>query len=123
LRTLFFRCAQLMSQGFLPLSVFNGPLRPNIKRGKKINTWAHRLVTGMQAIRTSEAPAEPRPAEVSEVRYAPGEAEAELAFLNRVGITDGILSDDIDNFLFGTHTVVRNHSLIYLSGPLFVMLI
>ncbi|GAW08489.1 PIN domain-like partial [Lentinula edodes] len=45
-----------------------------------------------------------------EYRMAPGEAEAELAFLNRTGIIDGILSDDVDNFLFGAHTVIRNHS-------------
>ncbi|KAJ3722658.1 hypothetical protein C8R42DRAFT_667502 [Lentinula raphanica] len=101
LRTLFFRCAQLLSQGFLPLFVFDGPLRPDIKRGKRINKSAHKLVTGMQAIIEAFG---------FEYRTAPGEAEAELAFLNRVGIIDGILSDDVDNFLFGAHTVVRNHS-------------
>ncbi|KAF7367513.1 hypothetical protein MSAN_00814300 [Mycena sanguinolenta] len=41
---------------------------------------------------------------------AVGEAEAELAYLNRVGIIDGILSDDVDNFLFGAITVIRNPS-------------
>jgi 5'-3' exonuclease len=38
---------------------------------------------------------------------APGEAEAELAYLNRVGVIDGILSDDVDNFLFGATLVIR----------------
>lgn len=38
---------------------------------------------------------------------APGEAEAELAHLNSTGIIDAILSDDVDNFLFGAKTVVR----------------
>lgn len=38
---------------------------------------------------------------------APGEAEAELAYLNRVGVIDGIFSDDVDNFLFGALTVIR----------------
>lgn len=38
---------------------------------------------------------------------APGEAEAELAYLNRIGVIDGILSDDVDNFLFGAMTVIR----------------
>ncbi|KAJ3982066.1 hypothetical protein F5890DRAFT_1532113 [Lentinula detonsa] len=101
LRTLFFRCAQLLSQGFLPLFVFDGPLRPDIKRGKRINKSAHKLVTGMQAIIEAFG---------FEYRTAPGEAEAELAFLDRIGVIDGILSDDVDNFLFGAHTVVRNHS-------------
>ncbi|KAJ3873050.1 PIN domain-like protein, partial [Lentinula edodes] len=101
LRTLFFRCAQLLSQGFLPLFIFDGPLRPDIKRGKRINKSANKLVTGMQAIIKAFG---------FEYRMAPGEAEAELAFLNRTGIIDGILSDDVDNFLFGAHTVIRNHS-------------
>jgi len=38
---------------------------------------------------------------------APGEAEAELAYLNRIGVIDGILSDDVDTFLFGALTVIR----------------
>ena len=38
---------------------------------------------------------------------APAEAEAELAYLNRVGIIDAVLSDDVDNFLFGATTVIR----------------
>lgn len=38
---------------------------------------------------------------------APGEAEAELAYLNRMGIIDAVLSDDVDNFLFGATMVIR----------------
>ncbi len=32
LRTLFFRCARLMSVPFLPLFIFDGPKRPKVKR-------------------------------------------------------------------------------------------
>jgi 5'-3' exonuclease len=42
---------------------------------------------------------------------APGEAEAELAHLNRMGVIDVILSDDVDNFLFGAKMVVRKCAL------------
>ena len=42
---------------------------------------------------------------------APGEAEAELAHLNRIGVIDAILSDDVDNFLFGAKMVVRKYAL------------
>ena len=42
-----------------------------------------------------------------EWRVAPGEAEAELAYLNRVSIVDAVLSDDVDNFLFGATMVIR----------------
>jgi len=38
---------------------------------------------------------------------APGEAEAELAFLNRTGVIDAVLSDDVDTFVFGGTTVIR----------------
>ncbi|KAJ3899576.1 PIN domain-like protein, partial [Lentinula edodes] len=101
LRMLFFRCAQLLSQGFLPLFIFDGPLRPDIKRRKQINKSANKLVTGMQDMIEAFG---------FEYHTAPGEAEAELAFLNRIGLIDGILSDDVDNFLFGAHTVIRNRS-------------
>jgi 5'-3' exonuclease len=42
---------------------------------------------------------------------APGEAEAELAYLNSIGTIDAILSDDVDNFLFGAKTVIRKCAL------------
>ena len=38
---------------------------------------------------------------------APGEAEAELAFLNRTGVIDAVLSDDVDTFVFGGTMVIR----------------
>ncbi|KAJ7350255.1 hypothetical protein DFH08DRAFT_806380 [Mycena albidolilacea] len=53
---------------------------------------------------------------------APGEAEAELACLNREGLIDAIITDDCDDcnktptaFIFGAKTVIRNSSL-ELSG-------
>lgn len=45
------------------------------------------------------------------VVQAPGEAEAELAYLNMTGQIDAILSDDVDTFLFGATTVIRNPSI------------
>lgn len=50
LRTLFFRCAFLMHAPFLPLFVFDGPKRPEVKRGKKINRNSHKLIPGMKKI-------------------------------------------------------------------------
>ncbi|KAJ4489749.1 PIN domain-like protein [Lentinula edodes] len=82
---LFFQCAQLLSQGFLPLFIFDGPLRPDIKRRKQINKSVNKLVTGMQDMIEAFG---------FEHCTGPGEAEAELAFLNRIGLIDGILSDD-----------------------------
>ncbi|KAG1736213.1 hypothetical protein EDB19DRAFT_1722291 [Suillus lakei] len=101
LRTLFFRCSRLMSMPLLPLFVFDGPKRPSVKRGKRVSGNAHWLTTGMKNIIAAFG---------FEWRTAPGEAEAELAYLNRMGIIDAVLSDDVDNFLFGATMVIRNPS-------------
>ncbi len=50
IRTLFFRCTRLMSLPFLPLFVFDGPKRPEIKRGRRISGKNHWMVQGMQEI-------------------------------------------------------------------------
>ncbi|PPQ90277.1 hypothetical protein CVT25_013102 [Psilocybe cyanescens] len=109
LRTLFFRCATLMHTTFLPIFVFDGPKRPDVKRGKKINKTSHKLIPGMKNIIEAFG---------FEWRMiqAPGEAEAELAYLNRVGVIDGVLSDDVDNFLFGATTVIRKSALGLLTN-------
>ncbi|KAI0065376.1 PIN domain-like protein [Artomyces pyxidatus] len=99
LRTLFFRCTRLLSMPFLPLFVFDGPKRPSVKRGKRITGNQHWLTNGMKEIIEAFG---------FEWRMAPGEAEAELAYLNDIGVIDAILSDDVDNFLFGAKMVVRN---------------
>ncbi|KAH9948473.1 hypothetical protein B0H21DRAFT_876090 [Amylocystis lapponica] len=103
LRTLFFRCTRLMSAPFLPLFVFDGPKRPEIKRGKRISGKNHWMVQGMQEIINAFG---------FEWRIAPGEAEAELAHLNRTGVIDAVLSDDVDTFLFGATIVVRKRLIL-----------
>ncbi|KAF9784713.1 hypothetical protein BJ322DRAFT_864126 [Thelephora terrestris] len=99
LRTLFFRCSRLLGIPLLPLFVFDGPKRPSIKRNKKISGKAHWLTDGMKNIIEAFG---------FEWHLAPGEAEAELAFLNRTGVIDAVLSDDVDTFVFGGKMVVRN---------------
>jgi holliday junction resolvase YEN1 len=42
-----------------------------------------------------------------DTRQAPGEAEAELALMNSLGIIDAVITDDSDIFLFGAVTVIR----------------
>ncbi|KAB5591761.1 hypothetical protein CTheo_4793 [Ceratobasidium theobromae] len=104
LRTLFFRLARLASYTFCPLFVFDGPQRPKTKRrvwGKTINTRINSLAPGMKNMISAFG---------FEWRTAPGEAEAELAYLNNIGVIDAILSDDVDNFLFGARVVIRNPS-------------
>ena len=50
LRTLFFRCAKLVSTPFLPLFIFDGPKHPKVKRGKKISGDKHWLVDSMKGM-------------------------------------------------------------------------
>lgn len=101
LRLIFFRCAALMRYAILPLFIFDGPKRPEWKRGKRINRSPNKLVTAVKAVVEAFG---------FEWRTAPGEAEAELAYLNEAGIIDGILSDDVDTFIFGARRVIRNPS-------------
>ena len=43
------------------------------------------------------------------VLQAPGEAEAELAAMNRADHIDAVVTNDIDTFLFGGLTVIRTY--------------
>ncbi|KAK2467390.1 hypothetical protein APHAL10511_000625 [Amanita phalloides] len=38
---------------------------------------------------------------------APGEAEAELVYLNHIGVIDAVLTNDVDAFVFGAETVIQ----------------
>ena len=40
---------------------------------------------------------------------APGEAEAELAHMNELGLIDGVLTDDSDAFVFGAKCIIRKY--------------
>ena len=51
-------------------------------------------------------------------RKAPGEAKAELAHLNSICVIDAILSDDVDNFLFGAKMVVRKCAVFLHAGSI-----
>ena len=54
------------------------------------------IVTSSQALRKSDVP----------YVVAPYEADAQLAFLERQGIVDGVISDDSDLIVFGCQTVI-----------------
>jgi len=130
LRTLFFRCARLMSVPFLPLFIFDGPKRPKVKRGKRVSGEKHWLVDSMKGMieafgyewRMVRSPSNSQCRFLNPrwLRKAPGEAEAELAHLNSIGVIDAILSDDVDNFLFGAKMVVRKCALCLHAGSIYV---
>ena len=47
---------------------------------------------------------------------APAEAEAELAYLNRIGVLDTILTEDNDVFVFGAMRIIRNRLALLKSS-------
>ncbi|KAH8119353.1 hypothetical protein DFH11DRAFT_440862 [Phellopilus nigrolimitatus] len=103
LRLLFFRVKELAKLPLLPLFVFDGRNRPKTKRGsKKGKTGSHNLSQDMKALLKVFG---------FEWREAGGEAEVELAHLNRAGIIDAVMTDDADTFLFGAYTIIRNPSM------------
>ncbi|KAI0056173.1 PIN domain-like protein, partial [Artomyces pyxidatus] len=103
LRLLFYRLQDLAQLPILPLFVFDGRERPKVKRGSKMGkAGSHPLTPGLKKLLDVFG---------MEWRTAIGEAEAELAHLNRRGIIDAVLTDDVDAFVFGALTIIRNRSL------------
>ena len=107
IRTLFHRLLRLLSSSIRPLIVFDGPLRPVIKRNARLEPnsshWEFQsqendvikdLLTGLG------------------IPYhdAPGEAEAECAVLQRHGVVDAVLTEDVDAIMFGCKMTLKNWS-------------
>ncbi|OCH90241.1 PIN domain-like protein, partial [Obba rivulosa] len=103
LRLLFYRLRSLAELPLIPLFVFDGRERPKVKRGSRMGkSGSHNLTAGMKKLLDVFG---------MEWRMALGEAEAELASLNRTGVIDAIMTDDVDAFVFGARTIIRNPSL------------
>ncbi|GJN87952.1 hypothetical protein Rhopal_000907-T1 [Rhodotorula paludigena] len=102
LRMVFYRVCDFLAHGILAVFVFDGPNRPDWKRGQQINGgWQGRQSPEVQEMLELMG---------MEWRIAPGEAEAELAAMSRRGEIDAVLSDDVDTLLFGATTIIRNSS-------------
>ncbi|WWC85333.1 uncharacterized protein L201_000196 [Kwoniella dendrophila CBS 6074] len=104
LRTIFFKITALLQQPVLPVFVFDGPNKPGQKRNQNV---AGQFGTADHKSRQFKALLD-----VCGLEWwnAPGEAEAELAIMNRQGKIDAVLSDDVDALLFGATCVLRNNS-------------
>ncbi|KAL9131300.1 MAG: hypothetical protein Q9217_000735 [Psora testacea] len=100
LRTLYYRLLRLLALSIRPLFVFDGPNRPPFKRGTKIAPNAAHLdnLLTKHLLRCFGFP----------YHHAPGEAEAECALLQREGIVDAVLSEDVDTLMFGCSLSLRN---------------
>ncbi|KMU82792.1 flap endonuclease [Coccidioides immitis H538.4] len=104
LRALFYRLARLISLPVHPIFVFDGSGRPEYKRGKLVIRNGR---AGAWNIRSSK-----RLIELFGFHHhdAPGEAEAECAKLQTMGIVDAAMSNDIDTVMFGSKITFMNFS-------------
>ncbi|KAK8188154.1 PIN domain-like protein, partial [Phyllosticta capitalensis] len=102
LRTFYYRLLRLLSLSIDPLFVFDGPKKPKFKRNKQTgpNVATVPEFLAKQLLKQFGFP----------YHEAPGEAEAECALLQRTGIVDMVLSEDVDTLMFGSKMTIRNFS-------------
>ncbi|KAJ6548088.1 PIN domain-like protein [Mycena sp. CBHHK59/15] len=98
LKTLFYQLCNLQEAPVTPIFVFDGPGRPVFKRGVAVSHNQPWLIGPLKDLLTA-------------FRYyfyeAPGEAEAELADLNKLGFVDVVITEDSDAVIFGAPCVFR----------------
>ncbi|KAF3040488.1 hypothetical protein E8E12_006123 [Didymella heteroderae] len=102
LRTFYYRLLRLIALSIHPVFVFDGPNKPPFKRNKRTgpNVASIPEFLAKQLLRQFGYP----------IHLAPGEAEAECALLQREGIVDAVLSEDVDTLMFGSGITIRNWS-------------
>ncbi|CAE7179165.1 hypothetical protein CFE70_006020 [Pyrenophora teres f. teres 0-1] len=102
LRTFYYRLLRLIALAIHPIFVFDGPNKPPFKRNKRTgpNVASVPEFLAKQLLKQFGYP----------IHLAPGEAEAECALLQREGIVDAVLSEDVDTLMFGSGITIRNWS-------------
>ncbi|KAI4107378.1 MAG: hypothetical protein LQ345_007148 [Seirophora villosa] len=108
LRTLYYRLIRLLSLSIRPLFVFDGPNKPPFKRNVKTGSLGAQLPNFItkQLLDVFGFP----------YHTAPGEAEAECALLQKEGLVDAVLSEDVDTMMFGCTVHLRNWSAENVRG-------
>lgn len=102
LRTLYYRLLKLLALPIHPIFVYDGKHKPLTKRNKTVTAYRTCLPNEMskellQAFRFPH-------------HTALGEAEAECALLQRKGIVDAVMSQDVDALMFGSTMTLRDWS-------------
>jgi hypothetical protein len=82
--------------------VYDGKNKPLTKRNKTVKAYGTCMLDEMskELIQTFRFP----------YHTAPGEAEAECALLQRRGVVDAVMSQDVDTLMFGSTTTLRDWS-------------
>ncbi|TFK72356.1 PIN domain-like protein, partial [Pluteus cervinus] len=100
LKIFFFKLCRFLSIPAIFVFVFDGPERPPIKRNTQIlskqTIW---LIPHLKTLIRAFG---------FHVHDAPGEAEAELAKLNRRCLIDAVYTSDSDSLVFGAQLVLRS---------------
>lgn len=101
IRTFYYRLCRLLQANIYPIFVFDGPNKPPFKRNQRTSpillgpNWETRqlkkLISAFGFISWD----------------APGEAEAECALLQKLGIVDLVITEDVDCLMFGATVVAR----------------
>lgn len=103
LRTFYYRLLRLLTLNIHPLFVFDGPNKPLFKRNKKV---------GGPGVKVASVPEFLAKQLLKQFGFpwhvAPGEAEAECALLQREGLVDAVLSEDVDTLMFGCGVTLRS---------------
>ena len=103
LRTFFYRLVKLLALPIYPVFVFDGKGKPRTKRGKTVSRWNGSCLpieTSKKLISLFKFPC----------HVAPGEAEAECAMLQKRGIVDAVMTQDVDAIMFGSGLTLRDWS-------------
>ncbi|KAJ7756995.1 PIN domain-like protein [Mycena metata] len=103
LQTFWFKLCNLLAAPLTPLFMFDGDGRPDYKRGnQRTGDIPAALTAQFKKLITAFG---------FHFHVAPGEAEAELAHLNKLGFIDVVITEDSDAIVFGAPCVMR------LTGP------
>ncbi|KAH9908813.1 PIN domain-like protein [Epithele typhae] len=108
LRAFFYRLAWLRGRTAHVVFVADGADRPSVKRGTQVRTtplWLQRILEDF-VVACGFAWIE-----------APGEAEAELAHMNKTGFVDVVLTDDSDVLVLGAPVVMRKYVFRSATSP------
>jgi hypothetical protein len=112
-QTLLYKLLKLYKSGIEQcLCVVDGPGKPALKRNGTRRPAAHLPHTEHHLTAVVEPLVEMFGWSV--IR-AGGEAEAECAYLESMGVVDAVMTDDSDAFIFGAQTVIRT-SLVWQHG-------
>ncbi|KAF2111403.1 hypothetical protein BDV96DRAFT_582094 [Lophiotrema nucula] len=106
-KTMFYRICRWLSMNIQPFFVFDGPSRPwkrNKRGGNKIDYEKQRPLKEM--LRYFQIPC----------HEAPGEAEAECARMQQLGIVDAVFSQDSDTLMFGCDLLIRDDRVAKQKG-------